>query len=283
MPAHAPAAPETTHTSLNSTTTPENTTKEGTPMITTLSRTRDSEIFWADPRREPVDVLTSVLDQREMERAMTYRRDADRRRFLTAAWLLRTKVGERLGMAPEDVEVERSCGDCTRYHGKPYIMNIRTPLHVSISHSADRVAVAVTESGPIGVDVERIPDVPLEELIRLGLSPAEKEIVLSLPEHMRHAAFTHYWSSKEAVLKATGHGLRIPPAQVLISHPFQEPPALLAWPLEIPVRNVHLRTLDPGLGYVGVVAVIADRPTTVTEVDVTEMTRVPSFDLANAA
>ncbi|MDH2424466.1 4'-phosphopantetheinyl transferase superfamily protein [Sphaerisporangium sp. TRM90804] len=244
-------------------------------MITSIVRTAESQVFWADPRQEPIDVLTGVLSQRELERALTYRRDADRRRFLTGAWLLRTTAAGHLGIAPEKVVVDRRCPDCDKYHGKPVVVNARTPLHVSVSHSADRVVVALTEAGPVGVDVERIPTAPVEELVRIGLAAEEREIVLGLPEELRHAAFTHYWGCKEAVLKATGHGLRVPPAKVRVSRPFDGPPALLSWPLDLPVENVRLSTLEPGDGYAGVVAVLTDRPLGVTETDATALDRIP--------
>ena len=38
-------------------------------------------------------------------------------------------------------------------HGKPRV-EAAPQLHVSISHAADRVAVAVTALGPVGVDLE---------------------------------------------------------------------------------------------------------------------------------
>ena len=47
---------------------------------------------------------------------------------------------------------------------------------------------------------------------------------------------------KEAVLKAAGDGLRVPPSDVVVS-PLGEPPRLLAWD-HAPPAPVHLQDID---------------------------------------
>lgn len=226
-------------------------------MIAIVPRTARCRVWWADPRQEAIDELTSVLDERELERASRFHREQDRRRFLTGAWLLRRVVALELGMTPRDVPVERRCPDCSKPHGKPKIGGTSPSLHVSVSHSGNRVAVAVTTAGPLGVDVQELPSGPVEEFAQCALSPGETAALYALPERQRHAAFTTLWVRKEAVLKATGHGLRIPPDQVEVSAPGL-PPSLLSWSLEIPPASVQMRDLDPGPGYVGAVAVLTD-------------------------
>ncbi|MCF6476640.1 4'-phosphopantetheinyl transferase superfamily protein, partial [Nonomuraea sp. MG754425] len=133
------------------------------------------------------------------------------------------------------------------------------PLHTSTSHSADRVTVALTTDGPIGIDVEAVPDEPVDGMARCALTARERALLEKIPPEERYEAFAKLWVRKEAALKATGLGLRISPLKVEVSGP-DEPPALLGWPLDIPPENVRFQPLSPGPGYVATVATITDRP-----------------------
>lgn len=252
-------------------------------MISTAPGTGECRLWWADPWDQKIDAMTSVLSETELERASRFHREQDRRRFLTGAWLLRTAVAAQLGMSPERVPVDRRCADCGKAHGKPHIDAGDVPLHVSVSHSGNRVAVALTAVGPLGVDVEEIPTAAVDELARCALSPAELLALTALPERDRPVAFARLWVWKEAALKATGHGLRIPPDQVEMSGPY-ESPALLRWPLDIPPETVQIRTIDPGVGYVGAIAVLTrERTITVSEAHATDLPRLPLSLTAAAA
>ncbi|MCG5216074.1 4'-phosphopantetheinyl transferase superfamily protein [Streptosporangium soli] len=228
-------------------------------MIAPLLASDECHVWWADPRHRTIESLSAVLSEPELERAARFRREPDRRRFLTGSWLLRTVAGAQLGIPPEDVTVIRKCPDCTRHHGKPYIGAEGSPLHVSVSHSGDRVAVALTAEGPVGVDVELVPSVPVDDLARCALTQDERLALEALPEERRYEAFAGVWVRKEAALKATGHGLRISPDRVEVTGP-DESPQLLRWPLDIPPGDVRFHMLHPGDGYVGVFAVLTRNP-----------------------
>ncbi|MER6583005.1 4'-phosphopantetheinyl transferase superfamily protein [Nonomuraea sp. NPDC001023] len=233
-------------------------------MIASVVAPGECQVWWAGPRDHPEGTLLSVLSEPELERAARFRREADRRRFLTGSWLLRTASAVQLGVRPEDVVVDRSCPDCTRYHGKPQVRAPGFPLHVSVSHSEDRVAVAVTTEGPLGVDVEAVPADPVDDLARCALTEAELAVLEAFPQEDRYEAFAKVWVRKEAALKATGHGLRVPPTEVAVSGPADDP-ALLSWPLDIPPESLRFRVLSPGRGYVAAVAVITGRPVEAVE------------------
>ncbi|MEU4579623.1 4'-phosphopantetheinyl transferase superfamily protein [Nonomuraea sp. ATR24] len=225
-------------------------------MIASLLAPGECRVWWATPGHRSVETLSAVLSEPELERAARFRRDPDRRRFLTGAWLLRNAAATQLGVRPEDVVVDRSCADCARHHGKPYIRMSGRRLHVSVSHSGDRVAVALTGVGALGVDVEAVPSEPVDDLARCALTPHELKALDALPPDERYEAFARVWTRKEAALKATGHGLRVSPGKLEVTGP-EEPPELLSWPLEIPPRDIRFVDLDPGDGYVAVVALIA--------------------------
>ncbi len=98
--------------------------------------------------------LRRWLDQREMDRFLSYEGEADRARFLLGAAMLRSAVGQQLRMRPEDVPVDRECDHCGAWHGRPRLRG--SSLQLSVSHAGLVVAFAMAVRGPIGIDVERI-------------------------------------------------------------------------------------------------------------------------------
>lgn len=103
--------------------------------------------------------LLGLLDATELARVESLEREADRGRSMLGAALLRVAVGSHLGVAPGDVVVDRTCADCGGRHGAPRILGpgVRTPW-VSVSHSGVLAVVALSDRGPVGVDVQRVAD-----------------------------------------------------------------------------------------------------------------------------
>jgi 4'-phosphopantetheinyl transferase len=153
------------------------------------------------------DELTTLLDQLERNRLTRYQMASDRQRSTVAAALLRQVAGRRLGVAAGQLRIDRSCPECDQPHGKPTVRDA-ADLHVSVSHSAELVAVAVTEAAPIGVDVEFMAERDYTGLARGFLGAGE---------HVDGAdSFYRLWTRKEALVKATGDGLRMPLPNVIV-------------------------------------------------------------------
>ncbi|MFI9382578.1 4'-phosphopantetheinyl transferase family protein [Kutzneria sp. NPDC052558] len=225
----------------------------------------ECQVWWARPDQVSDDLLLAAVPEAEQRRAGRYRQRLDRQRSLTGAWLLRTAVAAITGDRPSEVLLDRTCADCGQQHGRPRLP-ASVGVEVSVSHAGDRVAVALTRLGEVGVDVEFAPlpghfDHELAENI---LSPRELSIVERSGDP--GADFRRLWVRKEALLKATGHGLRMPMSRIEVS-PAADPPALVAWPLDIPVDQVRLATLDPGPRHHAAVAVLTGATMTVRELD----------------
>jgi 4'-phosphopantetheinyl transferase len=143
-------------------------------------------------------------------------------------------------------------------HGKPRV-EAAPQLHVSISHAADRVAVAVTALGPVGVDLEPAGAGDFDGLADVALTPRERLALRRLPSEQRSSAALTWWVRKEAVLKATGDGMFVAPADIEVSGPAEEP-RLIAWSAggerKVPTRLVDLQL---GPDYVGCVGVLSHR------------------------
>ncbi len=108
--------------------------------------------------------LRAWLDDRERERLERYQAQADQARFLLGAAMLRSAVGAELGIRPEEVPVDRTCGACGRWHGRPVVRGASLTLSVSVSHGGLVVALALDPGGPVGIDVERVGGRPVPEV-----------------------------------------------------------------------------------------------------------------------
>lgn len=93
--------------------------------------------------------------------------------------------------------------------GRPRLGGSAEQLHTSVSHCrGGLIAVALSRSGPVGVDVEPARAVPALELARKWFAPDETSWLEALPADRRPGAFLWLWTSKEAAGKALGTGLR---------------------------------------------------------------------------
>jgi 4'-phosphopantetheinyl transferase len=197
-----------------------------------------------------------LLSATEEQRAARYRFAADRDRFVLATALLRLVVAERTGAEALAVRLDRSCDRCGEPHGRPKLPG--TDLHTSISHSGDVVGVALTASGPVGIDVEAVRDRDYAALVPRVCRPEERPHVTSA------ADFYAYWTRKEAVLKATGDGLRRSMDTVAVTPPGTGPALLALGDAEPPA--CQMADVPAGPGYAASVAVLADHPVTFSEV-----------------
>jgi 4'-phosphopantetheinyl transferase len=146
----------------------------------------------------------------------------------------------------------RSCGSTT--HGQPVLAPIPgsvTP-HVSISYAEGLTVVAVTEAGPVGVDVERY-----DAAAFLGF-----EAVAAHEKETLHNTRTRTinWVRKESLLKATGRGLTVDPRRILLTEP-HEPPALVEWTAsDPPLGSVWMMDVEITSSHVAAVTVLCHDP-----------------------
>jgi 4'-phosphopantetheinyl transferase len=81
-------------------------------------------------------------------------------------------------------------------------------LHFNVSHSGGALAVAVSRSQALGIDLEhrRRPRRALE-LARRFFAPHEAQALAGMAEAERQVAFFKLWTCKEAWVKADGRGI----------------------------------------------------------------------------
>lgn len=222
------------------------------------------EVWWARPASAEPRLL-GLLSVDERARHARLRQPADRDRYLVGHSLLRILLGRRLGIAPAAVVL--TGGD-----GKPRLGGPSPAHQFSLSHSGQRVVVAITADIPVGVDVERVcADRDLGTLIERVLGPRERSALAGLAGAARREAFYRYWVRKEAAVKATGHGLRIPLAAITVSGPSKRA-ELLDWATDDPPpTGIRLHDLDPGEGHVGCLATLGTSALAIEEHDGTAL------------
>jgi 4'-phosphopantetheinyl transferase len=224
------------------------------------------DVWWAHPAAATTALL-GLLDDVERSRYENYRRDVDKLRFLTGRALIRGVAAAELGKDPRDIAIDSSCFDCGKPHGKPKVDG----LEVSISHSGDWVALAVTDADPVGVDVEEVRDAEVDDLAGIAFSPAELAVFKAVPKQDRKGAFFTYWSRKEAVVKATGKGMSVPMSKLTLTAHDEPPRVVSSEAPEVDVSTVHMADLHAGDGYRASVAVFGTTAPAVTERDAADL------------
>ncbi|MFE3665678.1 4'-phosphopantetheinyl transferase family protein [Streptomyces sp. NPDC059164] len=128
---------------------------------------------------------------------------AARYRFAATRLLIKYTAGAALGIEPEHLDLSYRLG------GRPYLRGF-DQIELSLSHTGDLMAVGLSRTGRIGVDVE-----PSGRTVRLDLlreqilTATEAAEIAKLPEALRVPHAVRLWTLKEAYSKALGQGLRL--------------------------------------------------------------------------
>ncbi|MFY0631977.1 MAG: 4'-phosphopantetheinyl transferase superfamily protein [Flavobacteriaceae bacterium] len=126
-----------------------------------------------------------------------YRRWQDSQSSLLGRILL--KVGlQRLGINSDDFDLLY-----TKYN-KPFFKN--EDVKFNISHSGSIVVCMISDKQDLGIDIELVRSLEVEEF-RDQMTDGEWNLIQHSPN--RTESFYKYWTQKEAVVKAHGEGLSI--------------------------------------------------------------------------
>ncbi len=166
---------------------------------TTLVLAQELPRLWP---KERLERALALLPEAPRASALRFRRPADRQSRIAARLLLREGL-RRLGC---DTSLAAwRVGPA----GKPCLA--AHPAHFSFSHTPGFAAVALSLSGPLGLDVELPYALSLEHASRF-LDAEEEDHVRRQPDAARELA--RLWTIKEAVLKADGSGLECEPREM---------------------------------------------------------------------
>lgn len=158
----------------------------------------------------PDSALHAVLSPDEVATRDRFARDIDRHRYASGRGFLRHVLGDRLNMNPSAVMFAYGAG------GKPELRHPAGPAF-NVSRCESLFVVALSEKGPLGVDVELIKPVEdIDLLARHVCTPQERARLFSLAETDRSKVFLQYWTAKESVIKAKGAGLTLEPWNIRV-------------------------------------------------------------------
>ncbi|MBM87470.1 MAG: hypothetical protein CMQ41_03765 [Gammaproteobacteria bacterium] len=146
----------------------------------------------------------SWLTESETIRYHRYISDYHRKQFLLGRMMIRNSLSKYAEIEPQDWKFEEN-----RY-GKPVIVSSQRakPLFFNLSHSSERLVLAIAAHVSIGVDIE-LCNKP-RRVIKIAdryFSHSELEELCALPQHDHLSRFYDLWTLKEAYGKACGLGL----------------------------------------------------------------------------
>jgi 4'-phosphopantetheinyl transferase len=202
---------------------------------------------------EPDDTLRDSLDDEERQQALRFPRLLDRERFTAARGTLRHILAHHLDIPPGALRFGYAA------EGKPFLPDY-PDLRFSLSHADDRFVVAVSRDGPLGADLEGLPDErTIDGTVARVLAEPERALFARVERAGRAGWFAEVWTRKEACVKADGRGLgadltrldvATAPPRVLVRQPETD-----AWSAS---PRWTVRSIPVAAGYAGAIVAEGD-------------------------
>lgn len=154
--------------------------------------------------------VAACLTDEEKARAARFKFEKDATQWAACRAGLREILGRALGLPSAEVPLILS------ETGKPELAPPHGHLHFNLSHCDGLALVALSENGPVGIDLE--PRDRAASLLECETSFCHPDEIVALPAHpaKRAPQLLRIWTAKEAILKALGTGLSHPPESVTI-------------------------------------------------------------------
>jgi 4'-phosphopantetheinyl transferase len=143
-----------------------------------------------------------VLSEDELNRARKYHFEKDRRVYESGHVFIRRILAHYTSLKPTELQLTPVVNQ------KPKLENAPFHIHFNISHSGNRILIAVGFRSDVGIDVEKIiPDFDMDGFAEANYHPNELAQFRSMSEHDETNYFYAIWTRKEAWLKLTGEGV----------------------------------------------------------------------------
>jgi len=156
----------------------------------------------------------SLLDAGEREQLASFSLARPRDQYLVSRALVRLALSHHSGQAPKSLSFTRDA------HGRPWLAapHDALGLYFSLSHTDGLVAVAVSHTRQIGLDVEDLHRrTNVMGIAQTYFAASEWAALNQLAGDAQRARFFDLWTVKEAYIKACGKGLRMPLDQFAVA------------------------------------------------------------------
>ena len=205
----------------------------------------------ADEHHATADLLR-ILSREERTQAAQFSFERDRMRFIQAHGIVLQILSNYLDADAATLIFART------HHGKPYLIPRANDPHLefSVSRSSNCCMLAVQLDHSIGIDIEKVRDLPQAiDIVQSYFTPVESKALSALRGAARRDAFFALWTHKEAMVKGLGISL----AAHLGRIEFDLDPIgglrLVAWDRDQSVaQKWSVVRLDPAPGYVAAIA-----------------------------
>lgn len=143
-----------------------------------------------------------LLSPEEKCRADAYISFLSRKQYILSHYLLRKLLGRCYSVKPSELIFDLAVTK------KPFVVNIPLPVSFNISHSGNKILIGITNTGDIGVDIEKInSEFDYKSFAEIHFSDDERKMVMVKDADQAVSAFFRIWAAKESLLKQTGEGL----------------------------------------------------------------------------
>lgn len=165
-------------------------------------QSREVDVWLIGFQMSPAEFASAraVLAPEETTKLGRFMFERKRREFVTSRAGLRSLLARYCGVRPPDVSFAYG------HFGKPYLLH-DYDYRFNISHSYDKLLIAVSRFNEIGVDIERKPIQWPEAIARHIRGERVQSGFTWLSEVSRDVDLGETWVRKEAYLKARGIGL----------------------------------------------------------------------------
>lgn len=166
--------------------------------LKTIQSAMDVWSLYLPEHREEMPRYVELLSLNEQARAERFIRKEQSERFILCRGLLRKILADYLDLS--------ASGLCFSHNenGKPFLDD--QELQFNLSHSRDRLLIAVTAGRAVGVDIEfRRDNIPMNAIAERWFSPEEQCFLQQ--QGSSQTTFFDIWAKKEATVKARGIGI----------------------------------------------------------------------------
>ncbi|MGD2118824.1 MAG: 4'-phosphopantetheinyl transferase superfamily protein [Chromatiales bacterium] len=155
---------------------------------------------WRLPILPDSGLQLESLSKAEQAQAASLTLDSARTVYISSRIAMRRLFAELLACAPTDIGINRSP------EGKPFVAAPKTDIEFNLTHSGEMILLAISNCGPVGIDVE-----PKREL-RNKLAIANRVFSTEMLKQLHAAgdsdlAFVQLWTEFEARQKIHGQGV----------------------------------------------------------------------------